>query len=60
MAGEQNGKVFTKSEAALLRQGLEVLRAQTERAIAKESDQVVIDARRRRVQEIRALMEMFV
>lgn len=44
------------AERRLIVQGLEVLRAQTERAIQKETDDVVIEARKRRAGEIRSLM----
>lgn len=67
MAGEKvlegNGvrAVLTVEEVNLIVQGLESLRAQTERAIAKETDQVVVDARRRRINAIRNIIskEMF-
>lgn len=47
---------LTAAEVALIVAGLEVLRAQTERAIVKETDEVVIEARRRRVAAIRAIV----
>lgn len=52
---------LTKEECGLIVAGLEVLRAQTERSIAKETDQVVVEARRRRIAAIRGILtkEMF-
>lgn len=49
-------KVFSKDEASLIVRGLEVLRAQLERAIVKETDEVVINARRAQIAKIRQLV----
>lgn len=48
--------VFTKDELVILMAGLLAYQAQVERALAKEQDPVVVEARKKRLSEIRAII----
>lgn len=47
---------FSKDELVIIMVGLMAYQAQVERALAKESDPAVVEARKRRLAEIRAII----